>query len=511
VESSGSVTAPQVRRLLRALGDPAALRRDALARRLVGDGRDDPVAQQERTQRLIAFLRASLSAMCTHAPTPKAAQRLRRAARIVERCDLDGDAHADAANDAGVARRQLYRDRAFAFESLAIELDDALRARSPQAARTVDAARLTFDAAETLVGVGRYADAERLLQRVCRNAAGDDRRRASARLLETAVDWGEPEALRRALKCSQLFAESDLIAHRRLELAVLCARAALGDAPEETAERTRILNALRVVGEASDERWEVLALGLSQHAAAAHKRGAFGAALAALHEAEFVLRRCAEPPLTLPALLPNLQGVVLMMLPQSLDAASAQHQRAVSLARPRGLLRIAIASTLNDFAIDLWKGRAAAICDAAIETLETARAISSADEFGRLAILVAQIAMGARRLEDAARLLDEVSDRADSPRLRPRAMLAKSEALLQAGEFERASDTARGALDATRRTGESALIGTALLLDAEALAARRRTPQARRTLARALAALRRNGSAHALHRAQALARHLQTA
>ena len=507
-----SVTAPDVRRLLRTLGNPVALKRDELAARLVGRGKNDPAAMQERADRLTALVRASLASMCTHAGSQGSNERMRRAARIVERCDLDGASHAAVAREIGLARRQFYRDRALALGTLAIELDDLLRARTPYVTTAVDAVRLAFEAAETMVGVGRYDDAENVLGRVLASAGNaGDRVRAAARLLEAAVESGERARERRALDREgaqrALLVDAPATARLRFELARLQTSAELS-APAE-ARRVHLLDELRALTDAGDERWEVLAVGLSQRAGAAHTRGDFATALASLHEAEALLRRCEAPPLTLPALLPNLLGVTLMMLPQSLDAASEQHKRAIALARPRGLLRIVVASTLNDFAIDLWEGRAERVLTPAMEILETARAITSSDEFGRLSILVAKIAMGAGRLDAALGLLDAVRDDDENlPRLRPRVLLAKAEALLRAGQFERASAAAGQALDAIRGSGELSLIGTALLLDAEALMGAQRLGSAREALDQALETLQLTGSAHVLDRAQRLAERL---
>lgn len=510
-----SVTTRDVRQLLRALGNPVALKRDELAARLVGRGKNDPTALQERGDRLIAVLRASLAAMCTHAGPQRSNDRIRRAARIVERCDLEGCSHAAVAREIGLARRQFYRDRALALGALAIELEDVLRARVPHAGRAAESVPLAFEAAETMVGIGRYDDAEAVLERVLATAHNaDDRVRAAARLLEAAVESGDRRRQRRALERVQPQRgrlPNAPAARIRFELASLQAKAELG-VPADAAQRACLLDELRARNDSDDERWEVLAWGLSQCAIDAHTRGDFATALASLHEAEAVLRRCEAAPLTLPALLPNLLGVTLMMLPQSLDAASEQHKRAVAIARPRGLLRIVAASTLNDFAIDLWEGRADRVIAPALDMLETARTFSSTDEFGRLSILVAKIALGAGRLELAVRLLETVRDGDENlPRLRPRAMLAKAEALLSAGEFGRASAAAHEALGAIRRSGELSLVGTALLLDAEALIGTQRRGLARKTLAEALETLERSGSAHALDRAHRLVGRLGTA
>ena len=508
-----TVCANDVRRLLRVLGNPVALRRDPLAARLVGQGRSDPAALQERADRVLAIVRASLASMCSHAGAHRCNDRMRRAAAIIERVDLGGREHAAVAREIGLARRQFYRDRSLAFDALALEIDDLVRAKPAPVYAAFDAARLGFDVAETLVGVGKYDDAEALLNPIAASAGIiEDRLAAAARLIEAACESGERERTQRALdraRALETAAETGTFpARARFELAAILADEMLAG-PARDQRRTALLDRLRAADESSDERWETLALGLSHHAAAAHTQGDFATALASLHEAEAVLRRRERPALTLTALLPNLLGVVLMMLPQSLDAASEQHKLAVLLGRPRGLMRIVLASTLNDYAIDLWQGRAASVCTHAIQTLEAARFVTSREEFGRLAILVAKIAMGAGRLSDALALLEEIKGSHDDfPRLRPRAILVEAEVLLRAGDFQRASAAARNALGATRRSGESSLVGTALLLNAEALIGTDRRSLARKALDEALATLEQTGSAHTLSRARKLDKQL---
>lgn len=137
--------------------------------------------------------------------------------------------------------------------------------------------------------------------------------------------------------------------------------------------------------------------------------------------------------------------------------------------------------------------------------------MTSRGEIGRFVILVAKIALGAGRLNDALRLLEEVKG-ADNqyPLLRPRAMLVEVEVLLRAGDFKRASKLARAAIDATRRSGESSLVGTAQLLSAEALIGTQERNLARKVLEEAVLTLEQTGSAHALERARALAEDLQS-
>jgi len=506
-----TVSANDVRRLLRVLGNPVALRRDPLAARLVGAGKADVAALQERADRVLAIVRASLSSMCSHAGARAANDRMRRAAAIVERCDLAGGSHDDVAADLGIARRQFYRDRALAFDALALELGDLLLSRSE--VPSIDgAAHFGFEIAEALAGVGKYDDVEALLRGIAASATNEDGFRASARWLETASESGERVRIARALQFGRCIAtprgKAATFARARFDLAALQAEELL-EGGDRSAARRVMLDALRSAHESNDERWEALAMGLTQHATAAHTKGDFATALAALHEAEAVIRRCERPAKTFAAYLPNLLGVSLMMMPRSLDAASEQHRLAIELGRARGLMRIVIASTLNDCAIELWQGRAHAVCDRALETIAAARAVMSHDEFGRIAILTAKIALGAGRLDEALKLLDEVKgSNGGYLRLRPRAILVEAEVMLQVGDMKRACKAARAAVNVARRSGEASLVGTALLFNAEALAATERRGLARRALREATQVLQQSGSPHVLDRARKLAERL---
>ncbi len=509
-----AVSSRDVRRLLRVLGNPVALRRDPLAARLVGESKADVAALQERADRVLAIVRASLASMCSHAGAHAANEHMRRAAAIVERCDLAGGSHDRVAADIGIARRQFYRDRALAFDALALELDDLLRARSVPP--SVDgAAHVGFEIAEALAGVGKYDDVEALLGGIATAATCDDRFRAIARWLETACESGERARIRRALARARGVAttleRAAAFPRARFDLALLQA-AELLEGSDRSVERSPLLDALRSCLESNDERWEALSMGLTQHATAAHTQGDFPAALASLHEAEAVIRRCERPAKTFAAYLPNLLGVTLMMMPRSLDAASEQHRLAVELGRARGLMRIVIASTLNDCAIELWQGRAHSVCDRAMETLAAARSVMSHDEFGRIAILTAKIALGAGRLDEALKLLSEVKgSNGNYVRLRPRAILVEAQVMLQVGDTKRACKAARAAVSVAKRSGEASLVGTALLINAEALAATPQRSLARRALREATLVLEQSGSPHVLDRARKLAERLLTA
>ena len=182
---------------------------------------------------------------------------MRRAASIVERCDLAGKSHDDVAAELGVARRQFYRDRALAFDALALELGDLLRSRSMPP--SIDgAAHFGFEIAEALAGVGKYDDVEALLGGIAVTAKCDDRFRAMARWLETASESGERVRIQRALERAHQVAPSEQpapFAYARFELAVLQAEELLEGA-DRSEERYAVLSALRSSHESNDERWE---------------------------------------------------------------------------------------------------------------------------------------------------------------------------------------------------------------------------------------------------------------
>lgn len=359
-----SVSSDDVRRLLRALGNPVALARDPLAVRLVERGDGDSAALRERADRVLAILRASLASMCSQARAHRSNDRMRRAASIIEQCDLAGRPHDSVSGEIGLARRQFYRDRALAIDALALELDDLVRAKPVSAPAALDATQLGFDVAEALVGIGRFDEVDALLERIAASAGTNNRFRACARLVEAACESGERARTQRAIERARSLTAScepaAFLPRARYDLALMLAEDILAG-PEAKDRRGPLLDRLRSCIDSTDERWENLAVGLTQHASAANTRGDFAMSLACLHEADAVVRRCERSPVTLSALIPNYLGVTLMMMPRSLEAASEQHKLAVAIGRARGLVRIVIASTLNDYAIALWTGRAALV------------------------------------------------------------------------------------------------------------------------------------------------------
>jgi tetratricopeptide (TPR) repeat protein/ribosomal protein S14 len=99
-----------IRHLVRHIADPSELRKNPLvAERLAGARPDE---QQAFMLQLRAMIRAAL---------PEGS----RAARIVQRCDIEGASHKAVVHELGISRRQFYRERARARELIV----EAIRAQ----------------------------------------------------------------------------------------------------------------------------------------------------------------------------------------------------------------------------------------------------------------------------------------------------------------------------------------------------------------------------------------------
>lgn len=499
-----SVSIRDIRRLLRLLGNPAALLRHPLARRIIqtlGSGSRTP---SENGERVRAVIRGALKSIASYSGDFHTAEIRARAARIIELCDLEGCTHEDVIREIGLSRRQFYRDRSMGMELVAIELDSVL-VGNPQ--RTASAAhrRFEFDIAETLIRTGRPVDAENILLRLCENTKEEDRTLSCALLVYSACESGDTNGVCKALALAKQYLPKGVasgVVGARLELALCDADELLGRRGAR-ARRLRTLDRLRTMGDDTDERWETLASGLISHATSANARGDFETSLACLHEADALLHRCEEPSTALPAMIANMLGVTLMMMPSSLEAAMEQHRRAVQIARQRGLARIAVASTLNEFAIAMWRGRAHEVYDQALSALALGRITTTPEEYGRMALLVAKICLEAGQYDQARALLDEIGTPGGTlPRLRVRVSLLQTELYLQLQEFDKAAFCAEQALQFATDASERSLRGTALLLLAESRAGQSHEPAAREAFSAAIDHLVRYGSAHALERAR---------
>jgi tetratricopeptide (TPR) repeat protein len=142
VPLSGAALDGAIRHLVRHIADPAELRKNPLvAERIAG-------WRAEEQQAILLQLRAMIRA---------ALPENSRAARIVQRCDIEGASHKEVTHELGISRRQFYRERARARELIV----EALR-RRPNAAVVKSRLEGHLEEIETLhelVAQGRTAEA----------------------------------------------------------------------------------------------------------------------------------------------------------------------------------------------------------------------------------------------------------------------------------------------------------------------------------------------------------------
>lgn len=488
------VSVSDVRRLLRALGNPRVLRRDPLASRLP-------------TSDLNTSIREILAVVSSSPGDAVTTERRRRAAHIIERCDLQGCGHKEVAEQLGLSRRQFYRDRLLALEVLATELER----RAGGVPGRVEAAeeRIPFEIADAFLGLGRFDDAHHALSHLASSAAtGDQRLRALARILESACESGDRERVRRSSEELERAAQSvpsrATATNARVNLARALVEDVFGSADDARARREAEIARLRAASDRDDDLYETLAVGLVQSASAARVQGEFRNALAHLREAEELTMRLPRSSMMLRAQIPNELGATLMLAGET-SAATAEYRRCVAFSREHGLMRVAVCSTLNNFVLDHWQGHTAEVYGPAAAMLDTARSVLSREELARISLLVAQIALSANRLNDALALVNEVKRaHSDIRVVIPRAILAETEVYLKTGNYVRAVRLASDAVAAARDAQELSLLGVALLYSAEAYAASGNRAKATATVHDALSTLERAGSHHVLARAQRL-------
>ena len=148
----GAALDAAIRHLVRHIAEPSELRKNPLVAERLAAARADE--QQAFMLQLRATIRAAL---------PEGS----RAARIVQRCDIEGASHKAVVHELGISRRQFYRERARARELIV----EALR-QHPNAAVGKTRQESYLEAIETLhelVNQGRTAEAlaygEMLLER----------------------------------------------------------------------------------------------------------------------------------------------------------------------------------------------------------------------------------------------------------------------------------------------------------------------------------------------------------
>src|ERR1700687_3576630 len=147
-----------IKRLLRNLYHPVALRRDALAtairflRRPGAAARPFDEADVSNVQHYILWCVAMLDA---ERHTARGAQQRLRQRTIVERYDVGGQPRERIAAELGISLRQFYRERHVALQAIADSVSDAIRAAVRDSGSTSDDAR----AAQDIGGARRGDDA----------------------------------------------------------------------------------------------------------------------------------------------------------------------------------------------------------------------------------------------------------------------------------------------------------------------------------------------------------------
>lgn len=506
----GSSPAAAVRHLLRHLNDPQELAGNPLTSDIFRDRIRSGLTMRDALRLVREAVTQCIDRITQSEGDSVVRERNSRAATILRRCDIDGAAHAQVAAELGLSRRQFYRDRSLALQLLATEMEDRIQTPQSGSAAAADLATLAYESVEALLAVGQFDHAKAALERISRSAcAPEDRIRACCDLVDIHCEdvrhAGAAQALESAREIwSQLPQSRSATASARMALANAQYATLLCNHANAEHHRREGLASLRGMAH-SPAVAELLTRTLLADAASLRERGDQRAAIAALDEAEASLDPRRPSSLLLEALILNEKGAAFMLLPGGLSDASRLHQRAAQLARERRFMRIALASLLNDCAVDHWQGKTKSALAAAREVLEAARGVAFTQEFARMAMLVSSFALAVKETNTALDLLAEAKQFAqDGGSLHSRALLSEARLHLQTGSHRRAIELASEACGAVESAGARALLGTALLYAAEGYAALgdRRAIGA---VTQAIAELERGGSPFNLCRAHRLA------
>lgn len=122
-----------VKRLLRNLYHPVALRRDSLADVIRLNRRQAPAPRpfdETDVQIVQRFVLSSVSAIDAENHTLRGALARTRQRAIVERYDIAGHPREQVAAELGISLRQFYRERRVALQRIADSIGDAVRVRA---------------------------------------------------------------------------------------------------------------------------------------------------------------------------------------------------------------------------------------------------------------------------------------------------------------------------------------------------------------------------------------------
>jgi tetratricopeptide (TPR) repeat protein len=225
---------PAVRHLLRNLGEPSALEKNALA---AGFLRARGLDASDRAAAMPA-----IEAWVTDAIAAVGRSRARRAAlreAILTRCDIEGAAHDAVARELHLSRRAFYYERNHALGALHRALEALVPARAgvPARVEVVDTLTATLAHARSLEHNGQSARAASLLERAAREGNDDlhfDTWLRLARIYVDAESFDDAREVFDAARAS-LDTRSDVARRARYDVAFARYTEATGDV--DAAER----------------------------------------------------------------------------------------------------------------------------------------------------------------------------------------------------------------------------------------------------------------------------------
>jgi len=463
---------PAVRHLLRNLGEPSALAKNALATSFL---RARGLAASDRA----AAMRA-IEAWVTDAIAAVGRSRSRRATlreAILVRCDIDGAAHDTVASEMHLSRRAFYYERGHALAALHRALDALVPNRGVASSRVevVDGLTATLAHARSLEHNGQASLAAGLLERAAREGDGDRHFDASLRLARIYVDAESFDDAREVFDAARraLDASGGTLRRPLCDIAFARYADALGevDAAEQLAVEACEHLQRALDGAANPSIVDALVDGLTLRSEIAFGKGKLAGAARFAEEA--IALASGRPNVdTRGAIAARTAGAMAgLFVPKDPRRATGDLWAAYAQATAAGLTREAMVVVTHIAGCLRLANRPAESVRLLTPLLDTARAVAPGSMLAAFLceLLAANLESGAYSV--AASYVLELRDCVKpGSYMSAHADFASAKIHLGARNYRPAAATAEAALDGFSRLGKHRLAGTALRLQAEALA-----------------------------------------
>jgi tetratricopeptide (TPR) repeat protein len=512
--------APAAQHLLRHLDDPNALRGNPLVGPLFDQGEGSSRVSFEVMNRINALIRACAEQIRGDATAPRESRENReRQYQILVRCDLGREPHAVVAADLALSRRQFYRERREASQSLARFVAEYVQERvaRPQAL-AIDRFTLELSRAKALRLAGEAATSERVLRDLIASDHGFSRRvEPWCGLIDILMNGNRIAEAEHELKQVQIGLEAasglnrNAAAQSRARIDMQLASYLLfqGRMREAVALDARAEGVVTGMARSlSPEAREFFVATRIRQAVCAIMSGTLERARAGMEEARATLASADDLPLALRINFLVAYGTVKYHVGGGIDESLALVAEALALAQRHGLIELVIEAMSQLSSNAQVRGDHLTGTRYIYEILPVAERFALPAQHGMLLNVAAISETSLGHHADAVRLAARAREILAGNSLESiYSSLAEAQARLSTRAFPQSSQAARAAFAAASAIRSDRLAGTALRLLAESAEGLGRREEAREHIVGAIAALEREGPPFALFQAyQAAAR-----